>query len=798
MLGIWILLAAAEAATLTVGPAADFADVVSALDAAEADDVISIAGGEYRGALVVTVDVTLEATDPADPPVLTARDADVITVRGSALTMQSIALAPDSVRGLNAEAGSTVILREVSVEGAEVDINGGGIRVIDASLLVEDSTFAGNTAETAAGGHIWATRTDLTIRRSTFSEGDASFGGAIRVEGSTVVVEDSDFDENSVASDGGALYSLSSDVTISGSTFTNNTTRPDQCDDSCEGGAVRFGDGSTWTIADSVFDRNITAGDVGGAVVSTARSSGTVSGSTFTRNEGNFGGAIYLGSEGSVTIEGSTFETNRAYDGEGGAIRWRPDAAEPTLLVRGSTFVDNTATDRGGALGLNTTNGPRGTLVLEDNRFETNASATAGGALSVEATSNLSGIRNLFCGNTADTAGGGVRIISGGFGSSTWRNNLFIENESGDYGGGIHLSSAGPTEFVNNHVLGNGSDEGGGVRAFETSLVFTNNLVGWSTSGTGVSSNTAIDGGIDYSALFSNEPADLGGDLSPDTLGDGMVEGDPMLREYTRGGGCDQAVYPDLGSPLIDGGDPGIVDPDGTTSDIGAYGGPDAPEGAIVDDDGDGFVALEDCDDNDPTIFPGADEICDGIDQDCDGLVDVGAIDGAPFYLDVDRDGQGDPATEVFSCDPPAGHVTSDSDCDDTNASIYAGAPELCDGLDQDCNGEADDGLLETWFADSDGDGYGDPELTEDACREPVGFVADGTDCNDEDANTYPGAPDELGDEVDQDCDGEDGSLATEQGNNKQPGGCGCATSTPAPAGWLLVVGLLGALRRRR
>ena len=98
-----------------------------------------------------------------------------------------------------------------------------------------------------------------------------------------------------------------------------------------------------------------------------------------------------------------------------------------------------------------------------------------------------------------------------------------------------------------------------------------------------------------------------------------------------------------------------------------------------------------DCDDTNADSFPGADEYCNGIDNDCDGVADNSAVDGLVYYLDLDGDGFGDPTTEDLYCTPPANGVTDDTDCDDSSAVINISGTETCsDGLDNDCNGSID------------------------------------------------------------------------------------------------------------
>src|SRR5262249_13142548 len=155
------------------------------------------------------------------------------------------------------------------------------------------------------------------------------------------------------------------------------------------------------------------------------------------------------------------------------------------------------------------------------------------------------------------------------------------------------------------------------------------------------------------------------------------------------------------------------------------------------------FVATPgDCNDTVAAVHPGATEHCDGVDEDCNGTVDAPNPVGAPtFYVDADGDGHGDPNEPVRQCALSSGLSADDLDGDDTDASVHPGAAELCDGVDQDCDGVVDDNVVtETFYADLDGDGYGDPNTTQDDCAPPAGFVAASGDCDDGNALVSPGA----------------------------------------------------------
>ena len=211
-----------------------------------------------------------------------------------------------------------------------------------------------------------------------------------------------------------------------------------------------------------------------------------------------------------------------------------------------------------------------------------------------------------------------------------------------------------------------------------------------------------------------------------------------------------------------------------------------------------------DCDETDPNVNPGADEICnDGLNDDCDAATDEnGDTDGDHWTIcegDCDDAGPDTYPTAVELCDDPADSVDNDcdpatledpsdedgdgvqvcaGDCDDDNLLVYPGALELCDDLDNDCDGSIEtDQEIEVfyWYLDVDGDGYGDPSeshIDGPACDQPEdGFVPDGTDCDDADPAIHPDA-DELCDGIDNDCDPStnlDGADADADGDGHRP-----------------------------
>ena len=92
--------------------------------------------------------------------------------------------------------------------------------------------------------------------------------------------------------------------------------------------------------------------------------------------------------------------------------------------------------------------------------------------------------------------------------------------------------------------------------------------------------------------------------------------------------------------------------------------------------DGDGYLASEECDDGNTLINPSMPEICDGVDNNCDGQIDEGVT--TRYFEDQDRDGFGNNGVIEEACNQPPGYVTIGSDCNDDNPDIFPGASETC------------------------------------------------------------------------------------------------------------------------
>ncbi len=211
-----------------------------------------------------------------------------------------------------------------------------------------------------------------------------------------------------------------------------------------------------------------------------------------------------------------------------------------------------------------------------------------------------------------------------------------------------------------------------------------------------------------------------------------VTAADPQFEAWSAGASFyDQDFHPAAGSPMLNTGSG--TDPDGSAADFGIFGG---SQGGWTDRDSDGWPVLFDCDDHSATTYPGAQELVDGLDNDCNSIIE----DDEPGDT-----GTGDTDTGTGDSDPPdpstvdldGDGATADIDCDEHNADTYPGAAEKPDYADNDCDEIIDEGTL---LGDDDGDSYSEMQ----------------GDCNDNDFATYPGADDDQNDGIDNSCDGAD------------------------------------------
>jgi len=339
--------------------------------------------------------------------------------------------------------------------------------------------------------------------------------------------------------------------------------------------------------------------------------------------------------------------------------------------------------------------------------------------------------------------------------AATW----YADTDSDGYGNGSSTKKAciQPAGYVS--LAGDCNDSSASINpgAMETCDGVDNNCDGtidsdasdrktWYTDadgdGYGVSSQTTLS--CSKPSGYSSQPGDCNDTVS--TI-------NPSATEICDGADddCDGAVDEDAADAEIW----------YTDSDHDGYGDVQSPIRSCVQPSGT-VTNSSDCDDSDAAVNPAASEVCDSFDNNCDGVIDTDAVDRQTFYADTDGDGYGDPSKTAMACEAPSGYISDNTDCNDTSPSVYPGASETCNQVDDDCDGQMDEGVKLIYYADVDQDGYGNPLISIEACSTPSGYVSDNTDCKDTNDSIYPGAV-EVCNGLDDDCDEEvdEGVLVT-------------------------------------
>jgi len=414
------------------------------------------------------------------------------------------------------------------------------------------------------------------------------------------------------------------------------------------------------TVDGSTFTSGTANWGGGGAVYGYYYTDVVVQDSTFRSNSSRSGGgglsAYYYAN---LSVEDSVFDGNSADQGYGGAINHTCSGRRDDLTVKNTVFNDNRALYSGGGIYLSSVEN----LEIEDSYFCNNQAGVyySGGGMYIYYTASTEVETTTFCDNSARYGGGVYSFYCGYYnGEDVWRNNTFQENYAGYYGGGVYSYVDYYREMTNNTFLGNeAGTAGGALYAISSYLDFRNNIVAFTETADAIygNSTTATNSSFEFNAFWDNDGGDAAGSLTEDHVtGSGNITADPMVTDWSEDGDCsNDDLRLDAGSALVNAGDPQIDDTDGSPSDIGAYGGPYAPD---FDGDGDGYGEDEDCDDTNPEVHPGAEEIFyDGLDNDCDAdtVDDDQDGDGVPVEDDLDDldPSVGEPEDETYNpCDP--------------------------------------------------------------------------------------------------------------------------------------------------
>ena len=246
---------------------------------------------------------------------------------------------------------------------------------------------------------------------------------------------------------------------------------------------------------------------------------------------------------------------------------------------------------------------------------------------------------------------------------------------------------------------------------------------------------------VDSETWYADRDSDGHGDSA-----DGVSSCDQPSGYVAAGGDCDDAVSDTHPAALeycdgVDNNCDGDVDEASAADAIVWYRDADRDGyGDVTDSAADcfapsGYVAdPTDCDDTNSRVSPVDPETCNATDDNCDGAVDEGLL--IEWYEDADSDGYGNPVATLAACSVPSGFVATATDCDDTDDGVSPADLEVCDGVDQDCDGTVDDGVGSVWYEDYDGDGYGNAAVTLESCDAPLGYADNGEDCDDADAST--------------------------------------------------------------
>ena len=822
---LWSTSAGAATWTVDADGQGDFLRIQDAVTQAQPGDRIEVMDGTYEEAInpegkdlhfLAVGEVTLRPPTSPDAPVFLLDSGESLDTVIEGFLFEAVSGIGIWTQDSNA---TLVDLRFVGLgdiyggalvqEGGELHIDqcsfsggsathGGQIYSTGGILKVEGSQFVGASAQ-ESGGSIYLSEGDLQLSGSQFEHNSSShIGGAIALIGSSAWLDENEFSENS-AYFGGAVGGENSAIGALNNVFDENTAYdgggialtacydPPEAEeeediDDCEGleGLISFDD------SDSYFFDNVALDD-GGAIHLNGDSfpDETTIQASFTRTEfqGNFGddkgGAVFAYDFVGVLVDDATFSQNVS-DGNGGALYLQNSETEN--LFQNSHFDRNVSYySSGGAIYATNDNH----VIVDNCDFIDNRADDAGGAIVHYADFNIEVTNSYFESNETETRSGGAIYFenSSDFDYDlTVKNCTFLENQSGLHGGAVYANDARDIYILHNH--------------FESNRASTNSAGGalmfWDQTAVRVHDNIFIDNGAHYGGASYSENTWPRVDGEPSNLKvDEWTNNAFYNNRAILGGGL---AF--LSNPLTDFRNNTLIGNVGTTDASGLHlytsFGKFRNNLFAYSPDGQAIVSADVVTSEQAVFWNNA--FWQNVDGNF-GNIEVDEIDGN------------------FEIYPMLSGSTEENAPEDDTVVLVAGSPLIDAGDSQ---------LQDPDGSDSDIWARGGPEFPEDDADQDG--VSNQYDCNDQDADIYPGADEiwydginqdcGLGSDYDQDLDGAktsayggpdcddkdpsklDDCEVVEDNPDSDEEGCGCSsgpTRNPLP-----VLGLLGLILLRR
>ncbi len=561
----------------------DYETIQAAVDGEQGGATILVCPGTYTENVVIDgKELTVRATDGAAVTVIEGGSAGAVWtvsgVGGAGVVIDGFTLTggEGATGGGLSCLGATVDLRDNVIEDNEA-VDGGGIGASDCQLMAAGNTVQDNEASGFGGGvYLGDCVGDFAGNLVQRNEGDQ--GGGIAVRWGSVAVDGNVVDDNLAGSweeyaGGGGIYS-EGDAPLSGNTVSHNE-------------AYKHGGGVYLALGNGEFVDNHVSGNLA--------------------NEDGGGVYVYIGTN---DILGNTIRDNEAYDDAGG-LR----VMSGSCLIQGNEVIENLAADDGGGVKLS-----HATSVFDDNHVEGNVTGDEGGGLELDndvtpvTNSTFVGNRagrgagihsgenfaevwianSTLSGNVASDSGGAVQLEDDTFEATLFQ--LVIEDNEAIRGGGVCVSRSvvaasnlilrdnralasatiggggiyledATGQLANLTLHGNQSDATGGLGVQGADGLSVINTIVADSGGVGVMTDGSAFGLWAYNDVVGSAVIDYSMMADPTGV-DGNLSADPG---FVDPAGCD--LHLDPGSPCIDAGDPGLTDPDGSRSDIGAFGG---------------------------------------------------------------------------------------------------------------------------------------------------------------------------------------------------------------------------------